>query len=763
MLKNLKQWRADCSETQLAAFDHKLQMHCGSAAISQDNLKKHYQSSYHCALINSKVMHEAVKTHDYIQGSSLWGSDSDAGKEFCVDLADFDGSMALKDADEQYAKSIPRLLERGVIFECDGHYHLPAEVVVEFRSKADDCSWLTLAAKSSLLMLHQLVPQSAQADMLKPKPIRNELSAWLALNGEKARQSNVIEQLEQLDWGLLLALQHHSISQFETLHQYCPEFEPVYWASYNYYSSRDPVNLRKSLEAAIPQRLCKLARLGLIGIVVQNGHENYASVTLCDEAKKLLKPQMKRVRQHLAEQIQQKWKMESCEADQPSAWLKDQQLWRLWVALHFLPAGMTQQGNLRKNELKRLSKLLDISDVSLTEFLLISMLRGGFIEQQQTQLVSVPVNWNSFGKKLRKGTFGILCQGRRDWGKSDEKQVFDLLAQLPTESWLNLNDVVSWLDLQASGNVMHASWMELFTNYQTYALHHVNSTLGRICFLPQFQAVVKQQPVTFPAPGWHGADKKSRVHGFISASGEIQLPPDCNHSILNKLAEFCSITSVEQMITLQLDQKALQRMGTDKASLKKTRTVLESLQKPLPQPVAYIFDKQQAQKPVAAVAATSMAVLLNDTSALHKLSKTGFEFSQPFKNHPELVLLDASADAHAFLKTCAEAGILLDARIKPVQWISGTASVKAWMEVEFDRDDQWLEIAYQKTRSSKPKQVIARIENDYYDAIRIQAARKTKSGFAMLKSTVTLEPKHVLRLRELDDAEIGEMNLDLLA
>ncbi|MDQ6982337.1 MAG: hypothetical protein Q9M08_04940, partial [Mariprofundus sp.] len=186
MLKHLKQWQTDCSEEQLAAFDHKLHLHCSSAVISQDNLKKRYQGSYHRALINSKVMHEAVKTGDYIRGSSLWGYEIDAGKEFCVELADHDGGMAMKDASPQYAKSIPILLERGVIFECDGQYHLPAELVVEFRSKSDDHSWLTLAAKSSLPMLHQLVPQSAQTDMLKPKPIRNELSAWLAINGELA-------------------------------------------------------------------------------------------------------------------------------------------------------------------------------------------------------------------------------------------------------------------------------------------------------------------------------------------------------------------------------------------------------------------------------------------------------------------------------------------------------------------------------------------------------------------------------------------------
>jgi len=158
-----------------------------------------------------------------------------------------------------------------------------------------------------------------------------------------------------------------------------------------------------------------------------------------------------------------------------------------------------------------------------------------------------------------------------------------------------------------------------------------------------------------------------------------------------------------------------------------------------------------------------MVIMLNDVSAIHKLHQTGFEFSQPFKGRPEIVLLDASADSHAFIKTCSDEGILLETLIKPVQWISGTAAINAWMDINLDREDQLLEISYQKTRSSKPKQLIARIDADYYGAIRIQGTRKTKQRYALLKSTVQLQPKHVLRLRELADDEIKELGLDRLS
>jgi len=763
MLQNLNAWRARCSEAQLAAFDHKLCIHCGTAVISPANLNKRYNGSYHRALINSKVLHEAVKTRDYIiRGSSFWGSELDAGREFCTELADLGGCMPVNKVDRQYAKSIPLLLERGIVFECDGDYHLPAEVVMEYRSKSDGASWLTLTAKTSLPMLHQLAPQDAQQNMLKP-PIRNELAAWLAIHGAQARQSNPVDQLAREDWILLLTLQHHDIDSFDELRQLYPEFEPVHAPSYSYYSVSEQVNLRKSLEAEIPEQLCKLARLGLIGIVVQNGHETYASVTLCDEARKLLNPHLKRVRSEMAKQLRQNWLAEPCDIEQPSPWSMDQLIWRLWVALHFLSAGITQQGRLRKAELKRIAKLLAIEDAPQLEFLIIAMLNAGLLQQQQSQITAAPVNWNKWRSNMRQLIYRIVSDGRAHWNKTNEKQVFDLLAKLPVSCWLNLDDVVHWLELKATGNVLHASWRELFSEYQSCALHHVNISHQRIFFLPQFHAAVTQQAVDLAAPGWHGADKKAKLHGFISAAGEIQLPPDCNHRILPELADFCTLTSVEQMITLQLDHKALKRMGSDKVALKQTRVVLESLQSPLPQAVVYLFEKQQSQKPLAATAATSMVVLLHEASAIHQLRKTGFALSQPFKDKPEIILLDASADPHAFLSQCNDHGILLDTLIKPVAWISGTASIKAWMESNINREDHWLEICYQKTRSSKPKQLFARIEDDYHGLIYIQGTRKTRQGFTLLKSSVRLEPKHVLRLRELDDAEVKELNLDQLS
>jgi len=767
VLQCLNDWRARCSEKQLAEFDHQLRLHCGTAVISQSGLNNRYHGSYHQALINGKVLLTAVRTRDYIRGSALWGSEIDAGKEFATILADHDGYLPVRNTDSEYKKSIALLLQRGIMFEHDGYYHLPVEIAIELRGKEQPNSWMTLVAKTPLAMLYQLVPEDVQGNMLKPKAIRNELGAWLAIKGITAHQSDISASLDESDWALLLTLQHHSIENFDELEQLYPDLEPVYVTRYYGYRDGETLSLRKSLEATIPEQLKKLCHLGLIGIMVQHGDERYASICLSDEAKRLLEAPLKKVKQRIATRLKKGWLAESCDAEQPSAWSMDQQIWRIWITLHFLPIGLTQQGNLRKNELKKIAKLLGIDDVVLIEFFIYSMLRAGIIKHQDTQLVPASLNWKTWSGKLRQAMFNIARNNQR-WDKADEQQVYALLAQLPTDCWLKLDDVVAWLQMHSNGHVMTAAWMALFCEYQNYALHHLNITHRRIYLLPEFRAVLKQSagqqaPASFTTPGWHGANKKAKIHGFVSAAGEIQLPPDCNHRVLDKLVSFCSITAIEQMITLQLDQKALQRMGTNKAELKKTRNVLESLQSPLPQPVAYIFDKQQAQKPVAAVAAAAMVLVLHETSGLHKLQKTGFTFSQPFKNKPEIVVLDASADADALLKACAEEGIMLNTLIKPVAWISGTAAIRAWMDIKIDREDQWLEIAYQKTRSSKAKQIIARIEYDYYGAIRIQLTRKSAQGYALLKSMVSLEPKHILRLREIDDAEAGDLGLDLLA
>jgi len=769
MLQNLNDWRAQCSEDQLASFDHNIQANCDKHVISQSHLNKRYNGSYHRALINSKLLHHTIETRDYIRDHSRWGGDVDAGQKFCSKLADWDGCMPVNKAEPKFSKAIPRLLERGVVFERHGNYYLPAELVAEFRSKGSDNYWITLAAKTPLPMLNQLVPQADQETMLKPKPLRLELATWLLMHGQQAQTAVSVDQLDESDWTLLLLLQRGDVDRFETLQQLYPDLPAVRLThEHYYYNHQSEFSLRQSLEQHMPEQLCKLCRLGLIGIITHNNDSLSATLTLCEEAKTVLKPYWESIKKCIAAQLETHWQAKPCEAEYPAAWSKDQRIWRLWIALHFLPLGVTQQGKMRKNDLKKIvavlkeDQSLKENQIERIELLVACMLKGELLQQDDNKILPLPINWS----RWRKTTLANIIEIARhweSWNNQDEKQALKLLSKLPVACWLKLDEVIEWLRAQSSGEVITADWNRLFCSDQSILLHHLNVRHRCIYLLPEFQTLLKQQPITFAAPGWHGADKKANVHGFISAAGEIQLPPDCNHRILDKLSAFCSISAVEQMITLQLDQKALQRMGANKALLKKTRAVLESIQSPLPQAVIYLFDKQQSQKPVAEVAAASMVFVINDASAIDKLRKTGFEFSQPFKDKPEIVLLDASADACALLKTCTDHGIILHTLIKPVEWISGTASINAWMQIELDREGQWLEIAYQKTRSSKPRQIFACIADDWYEAIYIQGTRKTKQGFTLLKSKVRLEPKHILHLRELGDDEVSELGLDQLS
>lgn len=762
MLQRLSDWRAQYTDSELAAFERELLQLCGRVTNTSKVLRAHYQDSYHMALINSKILTAAMQTNDLILGLHPWERSVDAGARFCRLLADQGGVMDIRQADAKFNQSIGMLLQRGVLFEHHGNYCLPIELVLELRGKEYANSWITLVAQIPVAMLYQLIPDEAQAAMRKPKALRSQLASWLVLEGQKAWQGKISEMLEEADWTILLSARLQHIDTLESLNHFFPDLDVVRIDRGFYYHESKKISLRKTLEKSIPDRLQKLCRLGLVGIQVERSNDFHAAIVLCDEAREVLKPHFKQVRERLAASIQQQWQSTPCEVEVPSPWSMDQHIWQLWIALHFLPQGVTQQGQLRKNDIKKISKFVGIADATLIGFLVISMLYAGLLTEQNNRLRPAAVKWSAWAKKMRTSLCDCLRQGYR-WSSRDERTVCSLLAQLPVERWLKLSDVVTWLQMQTDGKLRSVNWQSLFTKHQHYALHHLNQRQGCIYLLPIFHAVMRQQPVSFPAPGWHGAGPKAKVHGFISAAGEIQLPPDCNHRVLGKLSEFCTLTSVEQMITLQLDNKALQRMGTDKSALKRTQRVLESLRSPLPQAVAYLFDKQQAQKPVAVAAAASMVMVLYETSAIHKLRKLSFTFSQPFKDKPEIVLLDASADAHDFIQHCAEAGVMLDTLIKPIQWISGTASVRVWMDNSVNSKSRWLEICYQKQSNSKPKQLIARTEYNHFGEFVIKAVRKGRQGYALLKSTVLLQPKHVLRLRELDESEVQELGLDRLA
>ena len=758
MLRTLREWRADCTRKQLAAFDEELARSIGPRVISQATLKQRYRGSYHYALINSSLQLHAVTIDGPDAEDTPWGMDM--GRMFCQRLAASGGSLPVDEVSPDMALVVPLLMRRGVIFLAGDRYCLPAELLVELLGAEGDTSWLGLVSGMTNALLQGLVPTDAWAGMSQPKPLRTELAAWLAVHGEQARcRLDPATDLEEDDWSLLQALEQDSIDAFERLRDFFPGLVPVERHPAYYYgeeaSSR--FSMRRTLEQSLPARLIRLVQSGLLAIWTRPGREHFAAIVLCDEGRELIAAESRRRRKRIRDEIRRTWSAEPCEADLPSPWSLEQPIWRLWIALHFMPLTLTRQGKPRRNELKRIGKRLGEDDVDKIGFLVLGMFYAGLLRQDGDTLRPGTIDWSEATDRLREAIVRCLCPGR-----GGDESVWDLLADLPVDEWLDLDKVLAWLEVGAADHGLRADWQGLLMANQVIALHDLNSVARRIRWLPQFKAVVAGEALAFDAPGWRGADVSARVQGFVSAAGEIQLPPDCRHEVLSCLAGFCSLVSVEQMITLEIDPNALQRMATDRAALERARAMLETLQSPLPQAVVYLFDKQLSRGASATVAAASLVMVLDDPAVGPKMRKLGYELIQPFPDRPELVLLDASADAHAFIEACHENGIVLETLVEPRRWVEGTASVNAWMEGLDYMNRPWVEVCYQKSRRSRPRRILARIEECYYGAIGIVPVKQTRQGCRLLKKGLILEPRHILRVRELDDAEIADLGLDRL-
>jgi len=756
MLQTLGYWRAHSSEKELAGFERELEPLLKKAMGTRKNTR--YGRSYHRGLLTTKYFVIACCVYEpEPEQPPAWSRNRrDLGLELVTMIADGAGYIAIKNMNQAYARVARILVQRGVLFEHDGMYCLSAESVMSQRStNLMDRAWLTIVAQMTLPFLQQLVPNEARETMLQPTPLRHELAGWLVVHGQQALNPDVIEVLSDDDWKLLLALNSEPIDGWKVLKSFYSELEKVQIKDYY---QEQVLSFRASLQSKMPEGLKRLICLGLLGIWVKNGEMLSASVVLCDEAKSLLSLALEQRQNELLNRVQEEWFVEPCDVTEPSPWFWEHEIWKLWVALHFLPLGLTQQDELRKNDLKKLALAVGQRDLGLLGILVQSMSVGHLISENSRKVTVNAVDWKAWGEAYRHQIYHIL----RQWNtrSNREKDVcWRLLGELPTEQWLDLDLVETWLKgMGMKDAALHA----LFVQYQMSALSHLNLKKRRIYFLPQFHDVIVNKPPVWHAPGWHGADQQARITGFITASGEIQLPPDCRHDILPKLAKFCTLSSVEQMVTLQLDEKALQRASMDKKELAEMRNLLESVQSPLPQSVAYLFDKHIKQKPVASVAATSMLIYLHDMSAMQRLQRAGFGLTQPFAKNPEIVLLDANSDAPAFMEACVKEGILLDALIPPVSWVSGMAKVKVWMESHESRKHRWLEISYQKTSATKAKQLYARVERDDYGYLEVRGTRQVKDNYSFLKTTVKLQSKHILRLRELSKDETALLGLDKL-
>ncbi|MDX8398562.1 MAG: hypothetical protein R8K49_09630 [Mariprofundaceae bacterium] len=402
-------------------------------------------------------------------------------------------------------------------------------------------------------------------------------------------------------------------------------------------------------------------------------------------------------------------RLEACVISQASAWSFDQQLWQLWVSLKFCMLGVTQQKKLRKADLRRLAKLFPMHGVERLEHLIQNMLASGLLRLHQQRVVSVDIDWLHWRKKQKNNILTELKQWE-PWSYQEEQQALALLAELPVDCWLNLKSVETWLDTQTTGKLVAAAWRKLFRHSHSFALHHLSQDKQDVYFLPQFHDVITSSPVSFPAPGWYGAYQNAKASGFISASGEIQLLPDTSHKFLDQLVDFCSLSSLDHIITLQVNETALQTLASNPLDLKAARKALELLQSPLPQAVAYLFDQPRIK---------------------------------PAESSSEMTGQEAQDTSK--------------------QWLTGRLNIKSWMRVEDSRRGLWLEVSYQKSVSSKPKQAYAVIFEDYRGFIEVRCAKLLKGCYGLLSGRLVLEPKHILRVRELNGAEVKLFGLNNLA
>jgi len=85
---------------------------------------------------------------------------------------------------------------------------------------------------------------------------------------------------------------------------------------------------------------------------------------------------------------------------------------------------------------------------------------------------------------------------------SEQKTLMRLISELPADTWLEIDKVVSWLKTKAGHDLAGLSWRSLFTQRQAANLHHLNKS-GRYIYLPPlFYSVIKNKLPSLPSPGW---------------------------------------------------------------------------------------------------------------------------------------------------------------------------------------------------------------------------------------------------------------------
>lgn len=591
LFKSLYDWRIECTAQQLLDFETALAPVCKDA-IRQQTLNKQYNGRFHCALINQTTLLAALQS-DTRHDMYGWKRRDTAGELFARALANQNGVMPSNDVPTEHHAACLSLKLRGIVFEHAGHDCLPAEFVLMLKTNKHENDWIFLCYKLPNQLLRQLIPDDI-GRIITGKPAHNEMAAWLACNGLRARhQDSLGSILNTADWDLLCYLNTHwAITSVKLLQRFCgdaldaEQLHARLASSCQTAQSNTKSGLQSALEEHFPKRLKKLIYLGLIGVRVKNHNESSGQIILSTEGHERLSPYWDEALNRMADQVKKSWAVSKCTVGLESPWQHDHELWRIWVTLHFMPLRRTQQGRLRKVDVHKMMTVLHLKHDKLLMNSVACLLDSEFITESITGPLPAKIDWSMWGQQQCQRM--LSC----DWDMLGEHNAAaQLLSELPTEQWLNLDKVTTWLKAKSKQSNPSFPWSNFFSQRSDTRLYHFSRCWHHIYLLPAFHAVFNNDAYLFPSPGWKGSETSAITEGFITPAGDIQLPPEFSHAALKKLTGFCTLTSVEYMVELRLDNNRLLAMKMNKGQLEASKLMLESIQSPLPQALVYQFEK----------------------------------------------------------------------------------------------------------------------------------------------------------------------------
>ncbi|MDQ6962639.1 MAG: hypothetical protein Q9M28_08960 [Mariprofundaceae bacterium] len=751
-LRSLYEWR-DIHADQLDSFEEELRPLCGKH-ITDTTLHGKYEGKLHLGILNLTLFSHALNILESTNKFSWALKDSSQTHQQYIDvLYQHDGRIAQKKCTKDERLAMEVLLKRGIVFLHRKHYCLPLEFLIRSKGAAQAQTWLHMCKNMKLDLLKTILPVHILKTM-RPSPVASELATQFYLLGIKQRAIFKEKQLDEYAWSFLFDLNALEKGfDGESLSH-----------ALNLEIRNHHVSVSDVMTSSKHEMLNHLFQMGLIGISLQTSPYSYTQTTehliISDEAQKKLKPYWQKQKKRIIHMLNAKLVVKAPKEYQHSVWENDHPLWRMWVTLHFLPTTLTQQDSWRVSDIKKISKVLgDFDQDAIYQLINTVIMLMGSVQQQKVTLDVVTT------KSIQENMQMYLFRHSNIQENSKEaQQAINILKQLPEDQWLDISTLFTLLDVMGRGK-SPIEWTAFFKSYPRSPFHFSEEDHA-VCLLPHFKTWLQGKEAQLTSPGWRGLHQKAKTTGYISAAGDIQLPPETSAHLYPQLASFCHLVSVEHMVNLSLDPKAIKALSLKPKELANAKATLESIQSPLPQAVNYLFERERNQKVIAKVTPSSALIEVKDPSALNQLSKIGNLSACPGKKNAWL--LNPSDSAASFIEKCRKQGLKVegdqakDDDSTSSAWIEGFYSVRAWIN-DFNPDPEgiWLEIVYQKRKADALKTCYAYyVEFDYWNQyIKFQLVKSRRNGYTLAERTTKFEHQHLHKVRILSDSEVKALNI----